>query len=98
MNDQIETFELLPTLSDEEFSEIQGWALNKDNRFFEIRPFYRRHSAVYIAGQYYDRIDKEIHKKIYAAVFSNLPDDEKSRRLDIIWEYMKSKYPQLRTF
>ena len=53
---------------------------------------------MYIAGQYYDRIDKEIHKKIYAAVFSNLPDDEKSRRLDIIWEYMKSKYPQLRTF
>ena len=88
MDGQIETYEQLPMISEERFVQLRELAKSKDRRFYDVWiPYYRKNPAVYATSLWFSKIEKEVHRKVYAIVFSDLPEEEKERRLEIIWKH-----------
>ena len=80
---RIETYEELPVISDERYAELEQWRENHDRRY-SVFDKYVSHAAVNHAAVWLLGKDSELLRKILAIVFSDLSDDEKKRRLDII--------------
>lgn len=88
MDEQIETFEQLPMISEERFAQLEEWANSKDRRYYDVwGPYFHKNKTVYAVALWAARIEKEVHRKVYAIVFSDLPEEEKERRLEIIWKH-----------
>ena len=81
---RIETYEELPVMSDDRYAELDQWRNNHDRRYYDVLDKYASHAAVNHAAVWLLGSDSELLRKILTIVFSDLSDDEKKRRLDII--------------
>ena len=81
---RIETYKELPVMSDDRYAELCQWRENHDRRFSGVIDKYSSHPAVNHAAVWLIGKDSEMLRKILTIIFSNLPDDEKKRRLNII--------------
>ena len=81
---RVETYEELPVMSDERYAELEQWHENRDRRYFDMLDKYGSHAAVNFACVWLIGKDSELLRKILTIIFSDLSDDEKKHRLDII--------------